>query len=124
VDDAHAAENYIAGYWTLSIRKSDNSVLWAALAGILKPHLDGFDHKRLLHDPKWPTDVVWVEKIPTPALQQIAESLIAILDEHLAHRSEQWYSWSVLRDKILACHLYVSATEISLRPLIAQQFSF
>ena len=119
VDDAHAAENYIAGYWTLSIRKSDNLALWAALSGILKPHLDGFDHKRLLHDPKWPTDVAWVEKIPTPALQQVAESLIAILDEHLVDRSQQWYSWSVLRDKVLACHLYVSATEISLRPLIA-----
>jgi superfamily II DNA or RNA helicase len=40
-DDAHAAENYIASYWTLEVRRADHEVLFSALAsalsGVLSP---------------------------------------------------------------------------------------
>jgi hypothetical protein len=123
VDDAHAAENYFAGYWTLSIRKEDHPVLWMAMSALLREHLPQLQHRRLVEAPKWPDDLTWVDKLPTPTLYEIANSITSILDENIVHRSDEWYSWSVLRSNIRACHLYISATEITLRPLIAPTWS-
>ncbi|HME24642.1 MAG TPA: DEAD/DEAH box helicase [Acetobacteraceae bacterium] len=119
VDDAHAAENHFAAHWTLTIRKDNHPALWAALAALLKGRLSSIEHKRLLTKPTWPNDLAWVDKLPTPVLYQIHDAFAAILDEHLVPRSEEWYAWSVLRNNLLACHLYLSATEACLRPLLA-----
>jgi hypothetical protein len=127
VDDAHAAENYFAKHWSVSIDKRTNPNIWKALAALLKRYISVPDHKRLIEDPKWPTDLAWIDKLPTPMLAECANDLTAILDEHLsrdeAATTEAWYAWSNTRDSMLACHLYISATEISLRPIIAPTFS-
>lgn len=123
VDDAHAAENYFAGSWSLSIAKEDSPTLWSGLVALLSKHLRPIEHKRMLEKPRFPDDLAWVDKLPTPGLLDVSEGLTALLDEHLERGSEPWFAWSVLRGHLLACHLYLTATEVLLRPLIAPSSS-
>lgn len=49
VDDAHAAENYIASLWSLKIERNKDAhrALHAAMCGLLKPYIDAHNFIRL-----------------------------------------------------------------------------
>ncbi len=119
VDDAHAAENYIASMWTLEIRPSEDAhkALHAAVCGVLKPHLSNIDYSRLVGLGDSSADASWVDKIPTPILCEIRDDLVEILEAHIGNSSLK-YAWSKLKDHVDSCHLYVSANSILLRPLV------
>ena len=124
VDDAHAAENYIAQMWTLRVDRyeSGHEALFAALAGVFKPLLDTHFHARLVVDSLSAQDRVWVDKIATPDLLSVADDLRAVFDEHVQNLDLR-YKWMVMADHLEACQLYISATEILLRPLIPPTWS-
>tara|TARA_E500000318_G_scaffold27204_1_gene27188 strand:- start:321 stop:2906 length:2586 start_codon:yes stop_codon:yes gene_type:complete len=117
VDDAHSAENYIAKMWSLKIPAQ--TPLHDALGEFLRPHLDPQDHARLMGDWKGPEDSTWVEKIPVPVVTALAKEICDIIDAH-ADRSdpELYFTWSILRDHLDACHIYLESREILIRPLI------
>ena len=73
----------------------------------------------MIEKPRYPDDMAWADKLPTPALHEKGEALTAIFDEHLERYSDAWFSWSTLRSHLLSCQLYLSASEVLLRPLIA-----
>jgi hypothetical protein len=118
IDDAHAAENYIATLWTLRIERNlpEHKSLHAAVAGVLKPFLDPMNYTRLTGECENISDSAWVDKLPTPALASIRNELIGIIDANVS--SDLSYSWSMLRDHLFACHLYMTSQDILLRPLI------
>ena len=119
VDDAHAAESYIAALWSVRIEraKEAHKALHAAFRNILQPLLEPVNYARL--SGKWGsiTDKVWVDKIPAPALAEIQAQVSAVLDEHVGG-TDLTYPWSMIREHLHACHLYLSSHEILLRPLI------
>jgi len=119
VDDAHAAENYIGSVWSLRIERncSEHAALHAALCTVLKPLLTTGDHARLTGQLDSISDIAWVDKLPTPALIEIKDQLAGILDVHVSRLKLQ-YPWSMIRDHIHACHLYLTAQDILLRPMI------
>lgn len=119
VDDAHAAEGYIAALWSLRIErtKETHATLHAALCNILKPLLGPVNFARLSGNWESITDKVWVDKIPAPAFIEIRAEISEVLDEHV-EGTDLAYPWSMLRDHLHACHLYLSAHEILIRPLI------
>ncbi|MGQ7310046.1 hypothetical protein ACTGYF_11085, partial [Streptococcus suis] len=57
IDDAHAAENYIAKMWSLEIPAGDDdhAALHAAVSDLLRPYLTGQSHARLTGDWKDPS---------------------------------------------------------------------
>jgi hypothetical protein len=62
-------------------------------------------------------DKLWVDKIPTPDLLDIANDLREVIDEYvdgldLAH------PWRMICEHLEACQFYVSSSEILIRPLI------
>lgn len=61
IDDAHAAENYIAKMWSLEIPAGDDdhAALHAAVSDLLRPYLTGQSHARLTGDWKDPSDATW-----------------------------------------------------------------
>lgn len=124
VDDAHAAESYISQMWTLRIDRfeSKHAALFAALANVLKPLLDPHFHARLVSESLTPQDRAWVDKVATPDFLSIADELRAVFDTHV-EELELRYKWKVMADHIEACQLYLSATEILLRPLIPPTWS-
>jgi hypothetical protein len=119
LDDAHAAENYIAKMWTLRVdrREANHSALHAALAITLKPLLDPSDYARLTEPSHSLVDRAWLEKIPGPSLSEIQGELTAVLDSYADVQGIQ-YPWKLLRGHLSGCHLYMSADEILIRPLI------
>lgn len=117
IDDAHAAENYIAKMWSLEI--AAGSALHSALAEYLKSHLDPQEYSRLAGDWVGSADATWVEKLPTPQVSALAEDLVSIIDAHADRDSpELHFPWSLIRDHLDACHVYLGSREILIRPLI------
>jgi hypothetical protein len=116
-DDAHSAENYMIGHWTLSIQRSDHPTLFQALAGILQQVMSAHDARRLTTTAQTLWDYTWVDLIPSEHVAQVQDQLAAVLDEHVGD-SKLRYPWAVLRDHLTACQMYVSANEISIRPLL------
>lgn len=117
-DDAHAAENYVAKYWSLVVQRGENPAAFGALAGLLKGMIDEADHARLAGSGDAAWDRSWVDEVPVPLLESRIAELVALLDEHARGDDDLRFQWSVLRDHVRACHLYVSAGAMLLRPLI------
>ncbi|SEO30734.1 Replicative superfamily II helicase [Paracoccus alcaliphilus] len=119
IDDAHAAENYISKMWSLELSITDEKSKAAlqAVSNILKPHIGRLDFSILNGDAKSFADVGWVDKIPTPILCKIADPLTEALDVH-AHGTDLSFSWQLLREHLMACHVYISYGEILIRPLV------
>ncbi|MDE1146728.1 MAG: DEAD/DEAH box helicase family protein [Azospirillaceae bacterium] len=124
IDDAHASENYIASTWTLRISRFEekDEILFKAVAGVLKSILDDTNYRRLTGVSHSVNDVTWVDKIPTPQLAAIASELHAAISENI-DESEQRYSWRMIGDHLKACQLYVSSSEVLIRPLIPPTWS-
>lgn len=122
-DDAHAAENYMASYWTVSVTKREYPALFAALAGALRPALTGLDYRRMVEDAQSLWDYTWVDMVPSEFVQRIASGLVAVVDEHVQDTSLR-YGWTVVRGHIGACNLYLSANEITIRPLVPPTFRY
>lgn len=120
VDDAHAAENYVTKLWSLHIERFNDrhKTVHNALSTLLKNYLDPLSYTRLTGQWDNPTDKSWVDKLPTPLLDKLHDEICEILDAH-TDSSDLKYTWSMLRHNLRSCHLYMSSTEILIRPLIA-----
>jgi hypothetical protein len=118
VDDAHAAENYVASLWTLSINRTNDSVVHGILSEMFKEFLDPTTFTRLTGQWEGEFDSAWVEKIPTPALLALHDNICEVLDANVIN-TDLRYPWSMLRNHLKACHVYLTSTEIMIRPLIA-----
>ncbi|VVN31802.1 Reverse gyrase [Pseudomonas fluorescens] len=117
IDDAHAAENYIASQWTMRIQRSEDATLFQAVVSVLKCVISDQSHARLTDNRSSVDDLTWVDKIPTHQIDQIAGELRAAISENVGD-GDQKYVWRMLGDRLQGCQLYLSATEILLRPLI------
>ena len=117
IDDAHAAENYIAKLWSMNILSG--TPLHCTLSEFLKGHLDPQEYSRLTGDWSGPEDSSWVEKIPSPKVNKLLSELGPIIDAHATHdQPDLYFTWSMLRDHLDACHIYLGSREILIRPLI------
>jgi hypothetical protein len=119
VDDAHASENYIASQWTLRISRfdPDDELLFKAVASVLKGVLDESNYARLTGDSQSADDLTWVDKIPTPQLAAIAGELWVAIAENIGDGGQR-FPWRMIGDHLKACQLYVSSSEVLIRPLI------
>lgn len=120
LDDAHAAENYIAKMWSLEIPSADGplSSLHTALAGVVKPYINGQSYARLTGDWEDRFDATWVDKLPTETVTKLTPQLIAALDAHKEASKDIRFTWPLLRDHLHACHVYLASREILIRPLV------
>lgn len=119
VDDAHASENYIAKTWTLRISRfeEEDAILFKAVSDVLKGVLGDVNYRRLTGDWSSIDDVVWVDKVSTPQLAAIADELHAAIGENIGE-GEQRYPWRMIGNHLKACQLYISSSEVLIRPLI------
>jgi len=124
IDDAHAAENYMASQWTLRINRFEekDDALFRAVAGVLKPVLPAHNFIRLTGSSQGLDDVGWVDKIPSHQLAELADELRATISANVGETDHR-YAWRMLANHLHACQLYVSSSEIMLRPLIPPTWS-
>lgn len=124
-DDAHSAENYVTSFWSLNIKRFDFPIIFESVWSALEKHIPYYDRTRYDYRDDPQLDTVFVNKLPTPALLMIKDSLISLLDEQLSvDQSELYFKWIMIREHLLACHLYYSAHSILIRPLTPPTKSF
>jgi Rad3-related DNA helicase len=116
-DDAHAAENYVAGNWSLRVLRKRDEVFFNALLGLLRTTLSPNDLLRFSSAREDPVDRAWVEKIPFQRIASLETSLVALVDEY-ATGDEHKHTWKLLRAGLHASCLYIGVDSILLRPLI------
>lgn len=122
VDDAHAAETYLAAMWTLSIFRDEFPALHNAMLNVLRPLITEEVYSRAVGSVAAIDGKNWVDKIPTPAFVEVADKIAAVLDVHTPDSALR-FAWQLLREHLAACHLYVTEREIYLRPLIPPSWS-
>ncbi|MHB1272806.1 MAG: DEAD/DEAH box helicase [Rhodanobacter sp.] len=125
LDDAHAAENYIASFWSLLISRDPeegNPALHQALCNLFGRYLTPTNLTRLRGTWEDVVDRTWVDMLPTPVLAEIRDELTEILDAHTAG-TKLSYPWSLLRGHLDACHVYLTPHNIMIRPLLPPTFS-
>lgn len=118
LDDAHSAENYIASNWSVRIERfKDHKVLFQSLVSLLRQFLSPSDYQKLSGEWNNSWDSSWVDKIPTPHLLSVLPDMVSLLDANVKDTQLQ-YPWSMLRDHLLGCQVYIGSSEILIRPLI------
>ena len=122
VDDAHAAEAYVANTWSVQINRLEHAALHEAMRGILNRFLNETDVARLAGQTDTLFDHSWTEMLPTVDLLSVSAELNAVLDTNTAG-TDLRFPWSMLRDHLHACQLYMSSYDILLRPLIPPTWS-
>lgn len=118
LDDAHAADGYVADHWTVTIDRDKLSAVYHQLVALLSPLL-GAHTIGVLTSPTAPgsTDRTAVELLPLPMWWKYADEIRNILDGALTG-NDQWYAWNdTIKNGLPACNLLVSWQEITLRPL-------
>lgn len=118
-DDAHAAENYLIGFWTLSVQRNEpeHQALFQALVGVLQQVLSAHDLRRMRATAQSAWDYYWVDKIPSDLFADIQQQVVDVIDAHVPSTNLR-FPWSIIRDHLSACHMYVGSQEITIRPLL------
>jgi hypothetical protein len=119
LDDAHAADGYVADHWTVNIDREELPELYQELVALLSPLL-GAHTRGILTRTTTPdrTDRTAVELIPLPLWWGFADEIRNMLDGALTG-NDQWYAWTdTIRNGLSACNLLLSWQEITLRPLV------
>ncbi len=122
LDDAHASENYIASNWSMLISRSEYKEIYLGLLGILKDVIPAPALRRFQADDNDYVDRHSVELIPTQRILTLLPTLTDFLDVQTATLQLK-YPWSLLRDHVEACQVYVSFSGILVRPYIPPSFT-
>jgi Rad3-related DNA helicase len=124
LDDIHAAEDHISDMWTVRITHQQHEAIFENLAEIIGRVLEPHDRRKLRGEARL-ADSRWIDKLPTPKLYKIRNELSDLLNDQLSDSSDsnQKYAWACIKDHVDACHLYLSPSEILIRPLIPPTFT-
>lgn len=114
-DDAHAAENYVAEAWSLSILHDEG--VYAAFLAEVSDSLDT-DLVTRLSQPKSATSGFDsdVRLIPTSVIDHHSAAIEALFSEALTDNRRFSLSW--LKDNLRSCCFYISGRSLYVRPMI------
>lgn len=117
-DDAHAADQYIADFWSVEVNAREHKSALAAIAGVLSEHIGPYRASRLLGEGPADIDFSWTDKLPTPVWLEVLPALTEALDIHSAG-SRIGYAWRTIKSHLNACHLYLGYGRLLIRPFIS-----
>lgn len=116
LDDAHAAENYVADVWTVSIDRLQP--LYRELLELLAGTLSNTTVVRFLDDDLDATTLKWVDKAPFPAVWPLWPRIVELIESRLDRLGSLKHAWTAIRENLPACGVYVSWAEIAIRPIV------
>jgi hypothetical protein len=114
-DDAHAAEQFVAGSWSVDINRFDRPEVYSELLAILRPALSGLAFDRLRGNDdgvQRQTQLIGVAQV-----RRLARDMASSLRK-LGKGDRLYWSGEALADRIGLCQLYVAWDAILIRPII------
>lgn len=122
VDDAHAAEGYIAEMWSLRIVRRTHEAMFLSALSVLKESLAETDYQRVRSDNPDHWDERWIEMVPGPKFDRVVAALEGFLDAN-CDVDEHRFAWGRLKGHLSACNLFLTPREILIRPLVPPTFT-
>lgn len=116
-DDAHAAEQYVAEAWSVSVDRFQQAEAFPLLLKALRPGLGGMFYQRMEDnstDIRARLDVRLVVPLRRPKMAEAINNALGLLVDG----SSAWWSWNSIRPGLASCLVYVSWREILIRPFI------
>ena len=122
LDDAHASENFIASLWDVEVHRNDQRNLYLDILEFFKDAIPDSQYWNLRKETSpTPTALTECTKIPSSIFQKRKVQFLNFLDSSL-QESDLQYSWSMIRDHLEACHIFVTWPSISIRPITPPTF--
>ncbi|MFF7452884.1 DEAD/DEAH box helicase [Kitasatospora sp. NPDC008115] len=125
LDDAHAAEGYVAGPWKLEIDRATHESAYLDLLSVLAPTLDPLLVARLSKadpDSQYLSQVYLASPLGVTAHSAQIEEVIAAAVSARKVSRESLYPWQLIQGHVARCMVYVSYRQMLIRPLIAPTF--
>jgi DNA polymerase III delta prime subunit len=118
LDDAHAGEDYMADLWSVDISRRRDEDLYRRLLRLIAPEVEESFVARMLDDDPSADSALAVDMLPHPKSVKLSGEIRALLDDAIGEDGRQRFSWSIIRDHLDACCLYLSWRGLLLRPVI------
>ncbi len=122
-DDAHSAENYIASMWSLKINRFDHKDLFLKIVSIFEDKLTMDFVNMIKANNRGSTWRRTIELIPSPSFWDQQDTLNELLEENIKDYKELYYPWTKIREHLAACNLFISWSNILIRPWIPPSLS-
>jgi len=117
-DDAHAADNYIADLWTLSIDRTNHKDLYMSIYRTLESVIPDYMNDKIERGGSSRFDEYSVDLISLIASHKYINQITKIMGSFVSEYDDLRYSWGLLSSHLEACSLYISPRKIEVRPLI------
>ncbi len=124
-DDAHSGENYVASNWTVTINAAKDTELFEGLVDVFKNFVEPEVYNKILNS-ELNGDVYWVDKIPNIKLADNYLIIKNVIDKYLREHenSDIKYAWSMIKEHLKACNIFIGYRDIVIRPFIPPTKSF
>lgn len=124
-DDAHSGESYIASNWSVTINRDEDNNLFFPLLDCLKEYIELDDYDRML-SPTHTTDYYWFDMVPNIKLFGNYHLIRKVVSDYLQKHtdSDVRFPWSMIESHLSGCNIFISCTEIVIRPFIPPTLDF
>ncbi|MFK4071878.1 DEAD/DEAH box helicase [Streptomyces sp. NPDC029674] len=125
LDDAHAAEGYVAKPWSLRISRRTHEAAYKDLLAVLSPALDPLLLSHLRSDNPGSQYLAGIYLASPAVVAAHAGHVESVIREAVAQgkiSDDAVHAWKFLETHVADCLAYVSYREILIRPLIAPTF--
>lgn len=114
-DDAHAAEGYVAGSFSIDISRFSDEGLFMEVLELLRPALSGVAFEALVdaHDDGRRTPRL----ISVAFVRQLAAALTSAFNS-LGRGADQYWKSAALQDRLDRCLIYIAWDAILIRPVV------
>ncbi len=132
LDDAHAAENYVAKMWSIPVSRAEHPGLYRALMQVLAAALPNYMPAILENDAATPDQRQSVEMVSGVDFHERRDEIENLLEAYSEKAKSEhqnvagdgvFWGWKAVRGHLDACHAFVSWEEILIRPWIAPSIS-
>lgn len=117
-DDAHSAETFISGLWTVVVSSNDHPSVFSALTSILRPAIPSAMLQTLESRENDPYARGRVDLVSTIAAHPLLQQVSDLLDEQSAGH-EFRFPWSWIGPHLEACSIYISPKAIEIKPVLS-----
>lgn len=121
LDDAHAAENYLSNFWSLSISRYKHEELYHQVIKLFRLDLNENLLQIIESNEADPYTKQTVDLLPQPFLYEKYEQLVTLFESYLQTKDYDeniFFSYKFLANNIKNMQVYISWSEILFRPWI------